>query len=253
MLRFPRLAPARRNERVQRWSLRLLRILAIRLEVSGNLTPGSTPVMIVANHVSWLDVYALNAVCPAHFVAKSEIGRWPVLGLFARRSGTVFVERARKRDLLRVNAQITSLLHAGAMVAVFPEGTTTEGSGVLPFRPPLLQPAVDCDARVQAVAIRYERADGSLCREACFVGDTTFGTAMWLVLRQPAIRARLQFLPPLTSGGRHRRDLARSAAQGVAGALALRAAHVAQDAQPGATPASGEDNCALPAHTRIPA
>lgn len=177
--------------------------------------------MIVANHVSWLDVYALNAICPAHFVAKSEVGRWPLLGLFARKSGTVFIDRARKRDILRVNAEIASLLRAGALLAVFPESTTTEGNAMLPFRPALLQPAVECNARLQPAAIRYERADGSLCSAACFVGDTTFAAALWLVLMQPGIHARLQFLPAIECDGLHRKTLARATEARIAGALGL--------------------------------
>ncbi len=208
---------------MQRWSARLLQILAIRLKVAGLPPHAGGPAMIVANHVSWLDVYALNAMCPAYFVAKSEIERWPLLGLFARKSGTVFIERARKRDILRVNAQIASLLRAGAMMAVFPEGTTTEGDVVLPFRPPLLQPAVDCNALLQPVAIRYERADGSLCSAACFIGDTSFAATLWLVLKQPRIHARLQFLPALSCGGRHRKTLARETESCIAGALGLQA------------------------------
>lgn len=218
---FPRMHPVARNRLVQQWSAHLLRILAIRLEVSGASMQGSAPAMLVANHVSWLDVYALNAICPAHFVAKSEIGRWPLLGLFARKSGTVFIERARKRDILRVNARIASLLRAGAIMAVFPEGTTTEGNAVLPFRPPLLQPAIECNARLQPVVIRYERADGSLCRAACFVGDTTFAAALWLVLKQPGIHARLQFLPVIHCGGIHRKTLARATGFSIATALGL--------------------------------
>lgn len=223
--RFPWLALPQRNAHVQRWSAGLLRILAIRLDVSGTSARDATPVMIVANHVSWLDVYALNAVCPASFVAKTEIGRWPLLGLFARKSGTVFIDRARRRDILRVNTQLAALMRAGAMITVFPEGTTTEGNAILPFRAPLLQSAVACDARLQPVAIRYERADGSLCSEAGFVGDTTFAAALWLVLAQPVIRARLQFLPSVACAGMHRKALARGAEHSIAGALNLRAAN----------------------------
>ena len=218
---FPRMHPVARNRLVQQWSAHLLRILAIRLEVSGTLMREPVAVMLVANHVSWIDVYALNAICPAYFVAKSEIGRWPLLGLLARKSGTVFIERTRKRDILRVNAQIASMLRTGAIMAVFPEGTTTEGNAVLPFRPPLLQPAVECNVWLQPVAIRYEGADGSLCSAACFVGDTTFAAALWLVLMQPGIHARLQFLPAIHCGGTHRKALARATEFSIASALGL--------------------------------
>lgn len=220
---FPRLAPVQRVGHVQRWSARLLHILAVRLEISGVPARGAAPAMLVANHVSWLDVYALNAVCPARFVAKADILRWPLIGLFARKAGSVFIDRSRRRDILRVNAQMSALLRDGETIAVFPEGTTSAGDAVLPFRAPLLQPAVACDARLQAVAIRYTRLDGSLCCEADFTGDKTLFGALLLVLTQPVIHARLQFLPPIACAGKHRRELAREAEQQVAGALGLAA------------------------------
>ena len=202
---FPRLAAVQRSARVQLWSLQLLRILAIRLNLTGVAPQAAAPaVMVVANHVSWLDVYALNAVCPAYFVAKSEIGRWPLIGLFARTCGTVFIDRTRRRDILRVNALLATLLDAGARAAVFPEGTTSPGDTILPFRPPLLQAAVACNANLQPVAIRYERPDGSRCREASFVGDTTFAATLWLVLTQPAFHVHLHFLPAVRCGATSR-------------------------------------------------
>jgi 1-acyl-sn-glycerol-3-phosphate acyltransferase len=223
---FPQLAPAQRAARVQRWSAGLLRILAVRLEISGVPAHGMAPAMLVANHVSWLDVYALNAVRPARFVAKADILRWPIIGFFALKAGSVFIDRSRRRDVLRVNTLMATLLREGETVAVFPEGTTSKGDAVLPFRPPLLQPAVVCGAHLQAVAIRYARADGSLCSEADFAGDKTLFNALLLVLTQPVIHARLQFLPPIACSGLHRRDLAREAEQQVAGALGLAAGKV---------------------------
>ena len=218
---FPRRTQAARNLRVQRWSAHLLRILAVQLDVTGTLTPaGTTPAMLVANHVSWLDIYVLNALCPAHFVAKSEVGRWPLIGLFARRSGTVFIDRARKRDILRVNAELANLMRAGSIIAVFPEGTTTEGDSVLTFRPPLLQAAVACGAHLQAVAIRYERPDGGRCAAAHFVGDTTLAAASWQALTQRAIHARVQLLPAVSCAGGCRKTLAHGAQRDVALALA---------------------------------
>jgi 1-acyl-sn-glycerol-3-phosphate acyltransferase len=218
---LPWLAPAARAARVQRWSARLLHILAVRLKVSGAPASDATPVMIVANHVSWLDVYALNAVRPVRFVAKSEVGRWPLIGMFARRAGTLFVERARPTDVFRVNALVEVLLRNGETIALFPEGTTSSGHGVLPFRAPLLQPAIQCNAHLQAVAIRYTRADGSLCSEADYTGDKSLLTALRLLLTQPVIHLQLQFLPALLCDGRHRRDVAHEAEERIAAALGL--------------------------------
>ncbi len=177
--------------------------------------------MIVANHVSWLDIYALNAARPARFVAKSEVLGWPVIGLLAHCAGTLFIERTQRRDIRRVNAQIAELLLNGETIAFFPEGTTSGGDRVLPFRASLLQPAVECDAHLQAVAISYLRADGSLCSEADYTGDKSLFTALRLVLTQSLIHARVQYLPTVRCGARHRRDLAQEAESRVAYALGL--------------------------------
>ncbi len=219
---FPFLDKAQRVNRIRRWSARLLRILAIHLEISGTPPIGATaPVMIVANHVSWLDIYAINTVRAARFIAKSEVRRWPVIGWLCGQAGTFFVERARKRHTAQINEQVAAALMQGDTVAVFPEGTTTAGDVVLPFHASLLQPALKCDALLYPVAIRYTRADGSLCSEADYAGDKSIAGSLRLMATQPVIRARLQFLPPLTCVGRPRHELAREAARLIAGALGL--------------------------------
>ena len=116
--------------------------------------------LVVANHVSWLDIFALHAVGPVRFIAKAEIERWPVLGGLVRGVGTLFIERARRHDTHRVNQEIARALAAGDIVAVFPEGTTTDGTALLPFKGSLLQPIIDAQGHVQPVAIRYRDADG---------------------------------------------------------------------------------------------
>ncbi len=230
---FPRLPRGRRTDYMQRWSAQLLRILAIRLEVTGALEGGMKPTILVANHVSWLDVCALNSIFPAIFVAKAEIGRWPLIGRFAQNAGAVFIDRRRPRDILRVNTRIGALLEQREVVAVFPEGTTTDGSSVLPFRPPLLQPAVMGNARLQAVAIRYARPDGRLCAEADFTGEKTLLGSLLRILSQPAVHAHLQILPALDCTGRHRRDLAREARSHIVRALG---------SAPAFSPASGQNS-----------
>jgi 1-acyl-sn-glycerol-3-phosphate acyltransferase len=221
-LLFPWLPQAKRTAHVQRWSARLLHILAIRLVIDDAPTSDSiSPAMIVANHISWLDVYALNAVCPSRFVAKSEIRAWPLLGWFSRCAGTLFIERARSRDVLKVNNQISALIQRGDTVAVFPEGTTTDGKIVLPFRSALLQPVVAIGASVQSIALRYTRADGSACGEAEYTADKSLIDSIALILTQPVIHANLQLLPPLATAGLHRRDIARSAQVSIARALGV--------------------------------
>ena len=219
---FPFLSAARRRSRVQRFSRQLLVILAVRLKVSG--APPRTqdlPAMLVANHVSWLDIFAINAAHAMRFVAKSEIRRWPVIGWLCARGDTLFIERAQRRHTMNINQQIAAGLRAGDTFAIFPEGTITGGDVLQPFHASLLQPALMCNARLFPVAVRYTRADGSLCPEADYAGAKTLVDSLRLILTQPVIHVHLQFLPPLACDSRHRRELADDAAAQIAAALNL--------------------------------
>lgn len=216
------LDPAGRVNYIQRWSARLLAILAVRVEVSG--TPpltGVAPAMIVANHVSWLDIFAINTVRTVRFVAKSEIRRWPVFGWLCARVGTLFIERTRRHPIAQINEQVVTALKQGDVFAVFPEGMISAGNVLLPFHASLLQPALACDAMLYPVAIRYTRADGGLCSEADYEGDKSMLGSLLLMVTQPVIYVRLQFLAPLASAGKHRREIAHEAARLIAGALGV--------------------------------
>jgi 1-acyl-sn-glycerol-3-phosphate acyltransferase len=221
---FHFLGHAGRVDYIQRWSARLLAILAIRLEVSG--TPplaGLAPAMIVANHVSWLDIFALNSTRAVRFVAKSEIRRWPVFGWLCAQVGTLFIERTRRHHIAQINGQMAAALRQGDVFAVFPEGMISAGNVLLPFHASLLQPALACDAMLYPVAIRYTRADGSLCSEADYEGDKSMLGSLLLMVTQPVICARLQFLAPLACAGKHRRELAHETARLIAGVLGVSA------------------------------
>ncbi len=219
---FPFCDDAKRMDWVRRWTARLLAILAVRLKVSGAPPiAGVVPAMIVANHVSWLDIFAINAVRKVRFVAMSEIRRWPVFGWLCAQGSALFIERARRHHAAHINQQLVAALRQGDLFVVFPEGYTSAGDVVLPFHASLLQPALACNAMLYPVAIRYTRADGSLCSEADYEGDKSMLGSLLLMLTQPVIYARLQFLPPLDSAGKHRRELAHEAAQLIAGALGV--------------------------------
>jgi len=219
---FPFYDDAKRMGWVRHWTARVLAILAVRVKVSG--TPpvaGVFPAMIVANHVSWLDIFTINAVGKVRFVAKSEIRRWPVFGWLCAQGSALFIERARRHHAAHINRQLVAALRQGDLFVVFPEGYTSAGDVVLPFHASLLQPALECDAMLYPVAIRYARADGGLCSEADYEGNKSMLGSLMLMLTQPVIYARLQFLPPLASAGKHRRELAHEAAQLIAGALSV--------------------------------
>jgi len=218
---FPFLDRAGRFQCARRWSARLLTVLAVRVEVIGSPPADSTPGMIVANHVSWLDIFAINAVRPVRFVAKSEIRGWPAIGWISELVGTLFVERRRRHDVAQINQQIVKALKRGEMFAVFPEGMITGGGVVLPFHASLLQPALECEALLYPVAIRYSRADGSLCSEADYEGEKSLVDSWLLMVTQPIINLRVQFLAPIVSAGRQRRELADAAAALIANALGV--------------------------------
>ena len=217
---YPFLSRAQRGAHVRRWSRQLLAILGVRLKMHG-VPPRAidAPAMIVANHVSWLDIFALNTVHAMRFVAKSEIRQWPVIGWLSKQGGTLFIERTRHRHLADINQHVAVALRAGDLFAVFPEGRVTTGDRLLPFHASLLQPALACNAQLFPVAIRYTRADGSLCSEADYEGDKSLLDAFLLLLTQPVIHVLLQFLPSLACNGAHRGELAYEAAQMISGAL----------------------------------
>lgn len=217
---FPFYPVARRGLAVKRWSKSLLDMFGVKLHVHGEAPRRHTqPVMLVANHVSWLDIYAINAVLPVRFVAKSEIRAWPVIGWLSAKTGTLFIERARRRDALRISGEIVTAMQRGDVVTVFPEGTTTDGSHVLRFHGSLLQPAVEAGAKLHPVALRYQRADGSLSVEAAYDGDKSLWDTLKLMTAQPVIHVHVWFLPGLATDASDRRTLAYTAHTAIADRL----------------------------------
>ena len=156
---YPFVGPATRGRRLQRWSAGLLQILAVRLCVSG-MPPAGGAVLVVGNHVSWLDIFAINAIHPARFVAKAEVRRWPLIGWLCARGGTLFIDRARRHHTRDINAVMAKAMQDGEAFAVFPEGTTTHGDVVLPFHPSLLQPALDGSASCRWEFVQRGRLRG---------------------------------------------------------------------------------------------
>ncbi len=206
---FPLIDAARRWRWVRWWARRLLAICAIELRLIGTLPPDAgRGAVLVANHVSWLDIHLVHSLLPARFISKAEVRGWPVLGRLAEAGGTLFLERSRKADAARVNALMAEHLTAGDCLAFFPEGTTSDGRGLLPFYPSLFQPAVVAGARVWPVCIRYLDAGGRPDPTPAYYGDMGMGESMRRILAAPGIIAELTFLAPLEAAGRPRRALA---------------------------------------------
>lgn len=206
--------PRRRRLR-QRWSAKMLAILDIRLEVEGEpIVPGS---MLVANHISWVDIFVINAVAPAAFVSKADVRGWPLIGWLAARNETVFLRRGSRGHARIVNGEIAGILAEGGCVAVFPEGTTTDGSHVLHFHGALLQPALDAGHPVQPVALNYVAADGRRSYAPAYDGDVSLGECLAAIVAEREVTARVQVMPALaTTAPADRRTLARQSREQIA-------------------------------------
>lgn len=215
-----RCTPARRDRLVRRWSRALLHGLAVEVRVHG-VPPAGEAALWIANHVSWLDSYAINAVAPARFVAKSEVATWPLIGTVARAFDTIFIVRGSFRSAARTVGHVAAALCNRDAVAVFPEATTSDGSGLLPFYPAMFQAAVSTGARVQPVALSYRDAGGRPTDAAAYVGDMSLADSLRRLLRHRRLRVDVHVCPPIDPYGLDRRQLAARARQSIAGALGL--------------------------------
>ncbi|NMG15130.1 Putative phospholipid/glycerol acyltransferase [Aromatoleum bremense] len=223
LLAFPLLPPGCRARLRQLWSRRLLATLGIRLE--GNVEGPPRGSLIVANHVSWVDIFAINALAPAAFISKAEVRNWPLVGWLAARNDTVFLRRGSAGHARVINAEIAELMAAGNCVAVFPEGTTTDGSHILHFHSALLQPAIAAGRPIVPVAIRYEDARGAPSTVAAYAGETSLWQCIRAIAGARGLTLRLSPCTPLTGAAADRKQLARQARSVIADALFDRQGH----------------------------
>ena len=204
-VQLPRLQPPAQSARVQHWALAFLAHAGIALEVRGT-PPVGGPVLLVANHLSWLDIPVLHAARYCRFVSKADVKDWPLVGTLATAAGTLYIERSSPRDALRVVHRMRDALLGGEVLAVFPEGTTGDGRGMLPFHANLLQAAIAADAPVQPVGLRFaERASGRASHAPSYVGDETLLGSVWRTLSAPPLVAVVHYGAPARAEGRERR------------------------------------------------
>lgn len=235
-LLFPRWAPARCWRVKQGWAGLLLRVLGVRLQASASVPP--TAALLVSNHISWLDVFVINALTPSHFVCKDDVREWPAIGALVALTGTLFIARGSRAAAARSADAIAARLAAGDRVAVFPEGTTTHGERLLPFRGALFQSAVDAGVAVQPLALRYEDARGQPSLAPAYDGDISFWQCLRAITRASGLHARLTVLPAIAPGVA-RRELASQAEAVIADSLGLlRPQPESQAALPLAEPAA---------------
>jgi 1-acyl-sn-glycerol-3-phosphate acyltransferase len=179
-----------RAEWLHRWCAFLLRRLSINLSVHGQI-PASG--LIVSNHLSYVDILVFSALAPCAFVSKSEVRKWPIFGFFAKISGTVFVDRSRPQLAQQSVEEIQQVLAAGVSVVLFPEGTSTHGETVLPFKPALFESAVETKLPITAAHLRYSAQRGDAAQIVCYWGEMTFLPHLLRLMAQQEIDAHVSY------------------------------------------------------------
>ena len=230
---FPWLGDPGRERLIARWSVWLLRVCGVRVierpadavsalsALRGTHGAGAGRLLLV-NHVSWLDIFAIQSLAPASFVAKAEIAGWPLAGTLVARTGTVFIERGRRHAVHGVIQRLGAKLTEGHRAAVFPEGTTSDGRRLLPFHGNLVQAALNTGVPMIPVGLRYLDPDGEPSHAAMFVGDTSFLASLWRITGHPTLLVEVHPLPPIgPAEGLTRQEAARRARAAISARLGL--------------------------------
>jgi 1-acyl-sn-glycerol-3-phosphate acyltransferase len=231
---FPWLPERARLYLKARWSRQLLEELGVRI-ICGGVPPAHG--LLVANHISWLDIYAINAVAPTTFVSKDDVLHWPVIGWLAKRVGTLFLERGSRTAALRAKEHLVAELRTGRLVGVFPEGTTGFGDQVMPFHAALFQSAIDAEVGVTPALIRYTDGQDRPSLAAAYVGEISLWQCVRGIVTASGLTVRVAFLPAVETAGADRRHLAHHSHQLISHALA--ALTPSLPAQPGGHMATG--------------
>lgn len=219
---YPLIDTPRRLALKQRWSRQLVEILGVAIKVPAGTQSagaGDTPAtgstsgaalrgFLVANHISFLDIFVINALAPAAFVAKDEVRRWPLLGWLSRHTETIFLERGSRRAAQATREHLVSGLAAGRLLAVFPEGTTSDGSRALPFHAALFQSAIDAGVSVLPWLLHYSDGHGCTSHAADYVGETSLLDCLWSIACAEKLIAHVHALPAIATSGVDRRHLA---------------------------------------------
>ena len=214
---FPRLSPDQRDMRVQVWAMQFLALWGIHVKVLGQPVVAG-PALIVANHISWLDISVIHAARHCRFVSKSDVRDWPLVGRLASGSRTLFIERSSRKDALRMVKDMADAMKEGDVVAVFPEGTTSDGRDLLPFHANLIQSAIAAEVPVQPMSLQFVDArTGELTLAPCYIGDDTLLASVWRTLTAAPIHAVVHFGEPQRAEGRDRRQWATELRQAVEG------------------------------------
>lgn len=226
---YPRVPVHRRASITGWWSRKLLRILNILLSVHGTRPAADARNLVVAaNHISWVDIFVINATQPSRFIAKAEIRDWPIAGWLCDKSGTIFIRRARRSDTARINETMHVALAEGSTIGLFPEGTTTAGDRLLKFHTSLFEPAVVNSAIIAPAAIRYRASDGEPSAAAAYIGELSFVESVAMIISEKSMVAEITFAPQIAATGMTRRDLALASEAAIARILDVPLPHAHQ-------------------------
>ena len=208
-----------RTDPLSRWFETLLEILGVEVKASGE-RPSSTAFLIVANHISWLDILVLRSLFSTCFIAKEEIARWPVVGPMAREAGTIFIGRNSLSSFRETLSASRKSLHQKIPITVFPEGTTTTGDRLLPFKTGVFDLCTETGSPALPVSIRYETPGGLQLTSVSYTGDEPFFRSFGRTLREPRVVVRVYLSPPVFPEGKDRRTMAGACQEAVANGLA---------------------------------
>ena len=204
---FPKLNDEQQARYVEVWARGMLAIIGIQVRVKGH--PAQGPVLMAANHISWLDILVMHAACHCRFVAKSEIRSWPLVGVLTTGGGSLYIERGSNRDAMRVVHQMAAALQQGQVLAVFPEGGTGDGVTLLPFHANLLQAAISAGAPIQPIALQFLDAQTQKTSLApCYRDTDTLVSSLWRTLCAPPLLAQVRYGESQIAQGRNRREWA---------------------------------------------
>jgi len=218
-LRYPRLSEAQQLAHTRRWSQKLLSILAVSVREQRVSRRLPERCMLVLNHISWLDIFVIDAKFPATFIAKSEIRKWPLVGWLCTLVGTLYIERGKRSSARHARQAVARELERGVLIAVFPEGITTYGRSLERFHAALFQPALDAAATLQPVALRYLDGRGQHTDAAGYVGDTSLLESVWTIVSTPRMVVEFNLLQPISARTQTRRSLADQAQAAIAAKL----------------------------------
>jgi 1-acyl-sn-glycerol-3-phosphate acyltransferase len=219
---FPFRGLAYQEKFIRRWSAKTLVIFGIEVRVQG-FAPSQFQqrALIVSNHVSWVDIFVINSLETCHFVAKSDILEWPLIGKMCERGWTIFLVRGKRADVRRIYTALVDRINLGERVAFFPEGTTAAQGTLLPFHSNLFEAAIEARVPILPFSVRYTDSTGALQHSVDYIGDTSFLESIIMMLKGGKIIAHVQQLPMISSEGMHRRHLANAARTAVAQSLGL--------------------------------